>query len=360
MLEKKSSKKKKVIGLVFDAPYELKNTPKIKFPNDARSEWEDEKTINKINETWKNLGFDVKLFPVENNFFSRWQEEAFSCDLIHSLCEGFGSLSREAWIPSLCELSGIPYIGSSPFAHSFCMNKMYLKSICQLFHIPTAPFYLIQNIDDVLKIPNSFFKKNVFLKPNGEGSGMGVDASFSICSSKESAYSTAKLLLEQYSDGILIEKYLGGKEYTSAVLGSPNKLLPIAQIEVDDGVYGASNKGKDYMGEKVTFPKLNKKNQKVISEGSLNLFAKIPLYDFVRFDWKCDEEGNVYFLEANTLAGLSYYYGVLPVMAKKGGLEYSDIFKSLYESAITRSNGKHLWYGKSRISSKKSNSNHLK
>ena len=38
----------------------------------------------------------------------------------------------------------------------------------------------------------------------------------------------------------------------------------LKQIEVADGVYGFSNKSKEYMGEKVTFPKLSKKNEDII------------------------------------------------------------------------------------------------
>lgn len=342
-------KQRKTIGLVYDLPIHLKNSDIIQFPPDAMWEWENQKTIDTIILTWQSLGFEVILFPLDDTFFKQWDKYIISCDLIHSVAEGFGSIARESWIPSLCELSGIPIIGSSPFAHSLCMSKSHLKIICEQLKIPTAPHYLIQSTQDLLNIDSSFFNSNIFLKPNAEGSGMGIDASFSICHSFAETKRITTELLEKYPEGILVEKYLEGPEYTSGIIGTPPHFLPIAQIEVHDGVYGASNKGKDFMGEKVTFPTLNQKIKKIIEEGSLKLFSTIPLYDLVRMDWKCDENENVYFLEANTLPGISYYYSVLPIMAKEIGIDYKMLFKILLDSALLRKNGRNLWYGKSRI-----------
>jgi D-alanine-D-alanine ligase len=106
------------------------------------------------------------------------------------------------------------------------------------------------------------------------------------------------------------------------------------------------------MGEKVTFPNLSKKNENIIQNGTEKLFHFLNLKDFVRMDWRCDNKGNVFFLEANTLAGLSYFYSVLPLMAKEYGLNYLEFFSVLAESALTRKNSRNLWYGKTRIQNK--------
>lgn len=339
----------KRLGLVYDLPCKLENSTGIEFPEDATAEWESHKTICFIADTWNALGFDVFLFPLDHTFLKMWANHAQSCDLIHSLVEGFGSLSREAWIPSLCELSGIPFIGSSPFAHSVCMSKVQTKLICQHLGIPTAPFFLVKKIQDFDRIPESFFSQKCFIKPDGEGSGMGVDDSFSIADCRQKAKETTADLLEKYPHGILMESYLEGLEYTSAMLGDPAEFLPIAQIEVESGVYGLSNKSKDKMGEKVTFPHLDQKTQQIIQQGTEKLSQYLQLHDFVRMDWRCNHKGEVFFLEANTLAGLSYDYSVLPLMAKQAGWGYADLLKKIAESALKRSQSRNLWYGKTRV-----------
>ncbi|APJ03506.1 D-alanine--D-alanine ligase family protein [Silvanigrella aquatica] len=341
--------KNQILGLVYDLPTKLENSDKIFFPDDANAEWESQKTIDTIIETWKQLGFSVILFPLDSTFLKKWNELSSSCSIIHSLVEGWGSLARESWIPSLCELSGIPFIGSEPFAQSICMSKTQIKLLCQHLKIPTLPFYIIKNIEELTNIPRVFFNETHFIKPDGEGSGMGIDASYSISNSKKNTEKITQSLLEKYPDGVLIEKFIDGKEYTSAIIGTPPIFLPIAQIEVIDGVYGLSNKSKEFMGEKVTFPKLSKKNENIIRNGTVKLFDFLKLKDFVRMDWRCDKKGNVFFLEANTLAGLSYHYSPLPLMAKHIEIDYQELFTILAESALSRSNSRNLWYGKSRI-----------
>lgn len=344
-----SKNKNQILGLVYDLPTKLENSDEMIFPEDASAEWESQKTIDTVIETWKQLGFSVILFPLDSTFLKKWNEMSSQCSLIHSLVEGWGSLARESWIPSLCELSGIPFIGSEPFAQSLCMSKTQIKLTCQYLKIPTLPFYIIKNIKEITNIPRDFFNETHFIKPDGEGSGMGIDASYSISKSKWNTEKITRSLLEKYPDGVLLEKFIDGKEYTSAIIGTPPKFLPIAQIEVDNGIYGLSNKSKEFMGEKVTFPKLPKKNENIIRNGTEKLFYFLNLKDFVRMDWRCDNKGNVFFLEANTLAGLSYYYSVLPLMAQQTGINYLDLFSFLAKSALTRARNRNLWYGKTRI-----------
>ncbi len=336
------------IGLVYDTPEKLKNSTSMIFPSESNAEWETEETILKIRETWKQLGHHVIDFPLNNHFLNHWEKNYKKCNVIHSLVEGFGSLSREAWIPSLCELSGLPLIGPTPYAHSICMNKFQTKLLCQHLNIPTAPFHIILHSRDVDNIDDDFLNNFHFIKPNGEGSGMGVDEVNSISNSKTKTKNVCEELLKKFPHGVLLEKLLNGPEYTSSFI-CDSIFLPIAQIEVKSGIYGLANKGKDIMEEKVTFPVLPYSLEQIIQNGTQKLFSFLNLHDVNRMDWKCDEEGNCYFLECNTLPGLSYYYSVLPKMAFAAGFSYESFFQKILESAMTRKNSRNLWYGKTRV-----------
>lgn len=335
----------KTIGLVYDVPNSFVDSS-LNLPHDCMAEWESKATIDIISQTWKDLGAEVILFPIDKNFFQKWAQDSKKCDVIHSLVEGYGSISREGWIPSLSELSGVPCIGSNPFVQSVCMNKTYVKMICKKLKIPTAKSYTIYEEDDLEKIKDSFFQKPHFIKPNGEGSGMGVDVKHSISSNKEQSIKTILNLIEKYPDGVLVETYLSGDEYTTGIIGKEKHFLPIAHIEVPDGVYGYANKSKDYLSEKVTFPKLSKQVQRNFKYYSETLFSFLNMYDMARFDWKCDEYGQVHFLEANTLPGLSKIYSPLPIMAQEVGIDYYELFIILFESAYSRKNHRSLAYGK--------------
>lgn len=338
------------IAILYDKPNPLERNSKFPFPHDAEAEWETQKTIDKIEEAWFSLGCHVKKMPLDKNFLQRWTQEHQEIDLVHSLVEGWGSVSREGWIPALCELSGTPFIGSSAFAQCLAMKKSIFKAVCRELAIPTADYRVINGPDDIELIPDSFLESFHFIKPDCEGSGMGIDRSHSIGNSPAKSREVCRDLLKKYPEGILIEALLPGRELTSAMIGVGCTLpLPIAEIEVPDGVYGLAYKGKEKMEEKVSFPELPKELTDLIHSAMDTLSRRVGFDDFVRFDWKLNSMGSPVLLEANPLAGLSYYYSVLPKMAEKAGLSYPELLRELALSALSRQENKRYWYGRSRI-----------
>ena len=341
------------IALIYDEPKKLIRSTEQPFPPEAEAEWETQETINKIADAWTRNGCRVIKLPLDKFFLSRWASEHHAIELVHTVVEGWGAPAREAWIPALCELSGIPYIGSDPFAQCVSMKKSTFKILCRALGVPTSDFHLVLTEEDIQQIPESLLNRPHFLKPDCEGSGMGIDATHSVGSSPASSRLACKQLLNDFPDGVLIEELLPGRELTSAFIGcDPATLLPIAEIEVPDGVYGLSNKSKEAMEEKITFPELTNEMRQTIQSSMLTLQKQIGFEDFVRFDWKLNSSGRPMLLEANPLAGLSYYYSVLPKMAEAAGLSYETLLKKIALSALSRRNHRKFWYGRARINSK--------
>ena len=103
------------------------------------------------------------------------------------------------------------------------------------------------------------------------------------------------------------------------------------------------------MGEKVTFPELTPGESDLLEGFGQRLANLVGFEDFVRFDWKRDEQGVVTFLEANPLAGLSYYYSVLPKMAEQAGMTYVELLATLAHSALSKREDRRYWYGRTRL-----------
>ena len=340
------------IALIYDVPKKLTRTNEQPFPTDAESEWETAITIEKIADTWQELGHHTIKLPLDHNFLLNWANQHHEFNIVHSLVEGWGSPSREGWIPALCEMSGAAYIGSSPLAQCLAMKKSSFKHLCRAFKIPTPAFYLVLNPIDFENIPDSFLEKPHFIKPDCEGSGMGIDAKHSISAEKDRSRETCLRLLREFPDGVLLEEFLPGRELTSAFIGTIDPLiLPIAEIEVNDGVYGLANKSKEAMEEKVTFPTLSKEVEDTIISSMNILRIQIGFEDFVRFDWKLNANGQPHLLEANPLAGLSYYYSVLPKMAYAAGLSYAALLERIGRSAWAKRKHRRFWYGRERLQS---------
>lgn len=349
-IQEANSLKNISLAVVFDQTEQLERNLDFPFPPDAEAEWETQQTVDKISEVWTALGCRVTQLPLDKNFLHRWARDHGSFDLVHPLVEGWGSVAREGWIPSLCELSGVPYIGSGPVAQNIAMKKSFLKTLCHELSIPTARHWVVATQVDLEQLPDDAFQSPHFLKPDCEGSGMGIHRAHSIGQSPDASRKVCLELLEKYPDGVLVEELLTGRELTSAMIADLDaSALPIAEIEVPGGVYGLSYKGKDAMEEKVSFPELPETTKSIIHNAMESLKQRLGFDDFVRLDWKLDANGTPHLLEANPLAGLSYYYSVLPKMAERAGLSYQDFLGRLGISALSRKNHRKLWYGRSRV-----------
>lgn len=335
--------------IISDAPTPLISSSKKNFPEDATAEWESEDTLQKLKSTWNEIGFETDLVFLDSNFLSFWSANHKQYDLVHSVVEGWGSIARESWIPSLCELSGINFVGSTPFALSFSMKKSFVKQWCARLNIPTAKWFLVEDESDLPKILPSLNNLTVFIKPDSEGSGMGIEGQSSICSSQKEITHQVLKLLARYPEGILIEEYLDGEEFTSAMIGTPWKKLPSAKIKVPGGVYDLSYKSKEKMEEELYFNCLDSKEEEKLFKDGCLLAKAFGIRDFVRFDWKKNKNGELLLLEINPLAGLSYHYSVLPKMAEQAGISYPRLISVLANSALLRKDSdRALWYGRSR------------
>lgn len=337
---------KKILALIHDPLEPISTRCSELFGHDATAEWESARTLSRIEATWASLGYEVLRLCPNKHFFKTWNENLEHIALVHPVLEGWGSIAREGWIPSLCEFSGVPYIGTGPLGMTLAMRKSSTKALAAAAGVLTAPYLVIRDEAELQSVPRSFFAEPHFIKPDCEGSGMGIDAAHSVSQSFEQTQETVRILLSKYRDGVLVEKYLGGAEYTAAVIGPQHTLLPIAQIEVPTGVYGLANKSKEYMGEKVTFPKLSPELKRQMEHATVTLARELRCNDFVRIDFKCDGS-KAYFLEANPLAGLSYFYSVLPKMAYEAGFTYETLLEELASSALKRAeSARELAYGR--------------
>ena len=59
-------------------------------------------------------------------------------DVVFNIAEGARGRGREAQVPALCELLGIPYSGSDPTTLSLCLDKGLTKQILRSAGIETA------------------------------------------------------------------------------------------------------------------------------------------------------------------------------------------------------------------------------
>src|SRR2546426_1737246 len=137
-------------------------------------------------------------------------------DIVFNMAEGLHGPCRESHVPALCEYLNIPYTGSDPLTLALTLHKGRTKEILAYRGVPTAPFRVIERVEDLERLPLPY---PLFVKPVAEGSGKGIFVN-NLCETPAQLAERVPFLLERYSQPVLVETYLPGPEFTVAILGN--------------------------------------------------------------------------------------------------------------------------------------------
>lgn len=296
-------------------------------------EWESFESIQILKNTLEEIGHSVEIlepFTRKRELLEKLtflSQEQRNSTLLWNLVEGYFSKNREAYVPALAEFLGFPYVGSEAYSQVLSLDKHLTKMIAFSLGIPTPMFCLLESASQTLNFHYPFF-----IKPNYEGSSLGIHQNNFISSPSE--WKKFQTNLKEEFFPYLIEEYLEGKEYTLGILGNTKKLFPTRVLEVvsPSPIYSAEIKSKSEMLEEF-LPLKDSFKEKWIQEMSLKLSYKLGVSGFARLDWK-EKNGNPYFLEINLTPGLSKKYSALPICAAVSGISYPELLNIIIESAM--------------------------
>lgn len=308
-------------------------------------EWESLESILILKKTLEELGHSVEIFEpyVKKRQIleklSQHKDEDRNRTVLWNLVEGYFSRNREAYIPALAEFLGFPYTGSDSYAQTVSLDKSLTKLIARSLNIPTPVSYFLNSLADTVN-----FQYPIFIKPNFEGSSLGISQKNRISSQKE--WEEFQVHLQENFFPYLIEEYLDGKEYTVGILGQTGQLFATKVLEVISPlpIYSAEIKSKFEMPEKF-LPLEDSQKEKWIQEQSLALANKIGVSGFARLDWK--EKNDIpHFLEINLTPGISKKYSALPICAEFSGISYHELLNIILKAALLEYEKKTRDYGK--------------
>ena len=93
---------------------------------DTYAEWDTEETILAV-KTALEKHHSVSLIEANEEAYTKLL--ALHPDIVFNIAEGFRGPSREAQIPAILEMLGIPYSGSDPLTLGICLDKSRAKEI---------------------------------------------------------------------------------------------------------------------------------------------------------------------------------------------------------------------------------------
>ncbi|QQR81492.1 MAG: D-alanine--D-alanine ligase [Deltaproteobacteria bacterium] len=235
-----------------------------------------------------------------------------------------GRLGEDGAIQGFLEMLRVPYTGSGVLASALAMDKDFTKQIVHASGVRT-PFWSVvmsgleeKAIQEVQSFP-------VIVKPAQEGSTIGM----SIVKNKEDLMTALKTSF-QYDDKVLVEQFIQGSEVTVSVLNG--KVLPIIQVVPKSGFYDFTSKYTKGMTEYIVPAPISQKLQERISLISERIFDAMSLSGCARMDFMIDHQEQEYFLEVNTLPGMTET-SLVPKAAAATGMSFEDLCESILQTA---------------------------
>jgi D-alanine-D-alanine ligase len=306
--------------------------------NDSEAEYDAPETIDSIREALESYGHIV--IPLEATPDLPRQFMDSPVDLVFNIAEGVAGRNREAAVPALCELMGIPYTGSDAATLSIALDKALSKRVLRQHDILTAEFQVMESgrerLSPKLKFP-------LIVKPNHEGSSKGVSAQASVVDDETALRAVVRELIERYRQPALIEDYISGREFTVGCLGDKRpRVLPPMEILFKDKdnprpVYDFQIKQEWEKHVYYECPaKLTPAELKAIEKVTRETFIALDCRDVARIDLRMGKDGQVYVLEVNPLPGLTPDYSDLVLISKAAGITYRTLIGEILAGALKR------------------------
>ena len=284
-----------------------------------------------VTEALKQAGFDVTLYDVQ------WTENDSLFDVIEELRHDgtalvflalHGGLGENGGIQGLLEAAGLPYTGSGITASAVAMDKDISKTIFRYHTIPTASWIAggsgkidIEKAETVIGYP-------CVVKPVDLGSTIGLSVV-----RKQSELARALAFATEFSDKIMVETYIGGKELSVPILAGT--ALPVIEIRPSHETYDYECKYTAGMSEYFVPAPIPDDLTEEITAYALKVFAVLGLRDIARIDFRLDSDGRPLCFEANTLPGMTST-SLVPKSAAVAGIDFTQLVTIIAEEAYKR------------------------
>ncbi len=307
-------------------------------PPDADAEFEPEETLEAIEAAFRVAGVETRRIGSARDLLRHW--DTLDIEVAFTIAEGHGSRNREAYVPVLLELAGIPLIGSDALTMSVSLDKAMTKDLVTAVGVGT-PRYEIYGQDKPVRLDRFALDFPVFVKPRYEGSSKGISLSNRVDEPADLPGVISRLT-SQYRQDVLVEEFVdGGGEFTVCVVGNdPPRALPVLQRALERksriGLHALEHRGMverewSYdLGSQLT-PELELRLQ----DAALKVYDKLECLDFARMDFRTDSYGNAWFLEANPLPTFAPD-GTFAIVAELAGRPYVEFLADVITQALRR------------------------
>ena len=274
--------------------------------------------------------------PVEH---AKLKLTRLDADLVFNLFEGFaGDPDSEALVPVVMEKRGLPYTGCPAEVLQLGLDKVNVKVMLRAAGIPTPDFQVLNpRTLDSFRLPFP-----CIVKPRRDDASHGISDASVVHSGAELARQV-RAMSASYPTGVLVERFLPGREFNATVLGGaaltvlpPSEIvytLPPDKPRLLSFAAKWETDSPEYAGTNAVCPaEVTPEEMERLKETARFVFRKLAGRGYARVDLRMDDAGTLHVLEINPNPDISPDAGAA-LQAAAAGLSYSDFIAGIVDLA---------------------------
>ena len=223
------------------------------------------------------------------------------------------------------EVIKLPYTGSGVMASSICMDKLMTKNIWQSLGVPSPRFielteqHKFSDVASELGVP-------FVVKPSLEGSSLGIHK---VSNQEEFVLATEDA--SQFKGHLMAEQWIQGQEFTVAILNET--ALPVIRLETPHTFYDYAAKYQANDTQYILPCGLNADEEMLLQQQALKAFQTTGASGWGRVDVMMDENKQQWFLEVNTVPGMTDH-SLVPMAASAVGVDFESLVLKILDTSI--------------------------
>ena len=272
----------------------------------------------------RRSGFKVELSDIRSCTVTDSMRNA---DVVYPVLHGgFGEGGE---LQAKLEKARLRFVGSGAKSSELVMNKIHTKKLLDRLSLPTAPWGVVskrdRNFPEHLHFP-------VMLKAPCEGSTVGI-----VKVSSHNEWDNALNAEFKFSDELLVEEFLPGREITVPVINAA--ALDAIEIVSPSGFYDWDAKYVYNNGKTEYFCPPRSVSPEVTAlakEYALKFYHAAGCRDILRVDFIVGDDDIPRILEGNSLPG-NTDHSLVPKAARQAGISMEKMTATLVYAAMKRS-----------------------
>jgi len=271
-----------------------------------------------VAEACKANGFQTTEFPFHFDH-RKLLDDLKKQDIIFNALHG--GIGENGKIQTWMNENGIRFTGSGPASSALCMDKEKSKTIAMKHNISTGKWEMLKSSEDFPTLSTPFV-----IKPNDQGSTVGLSIV-----REDSEIELAIKEGFEHGELLMVEDYIHGRELTVTILGE--QAFPIVEIRPSHDLYDYECKYTPGMSQYICPAEISESITQSIQKDTEIIFKALGCEVYARADFLLDDNGNYFFLEMNTLPGMTST-SLVPKSVNAAGMNFEELIKTIIELSL--------------------------